>query len=213
MTDRMMLAAAAPPAAAILVFGAIYGSLARPLLGVGGTVLSSLLIFSGAVQFTIAALLLAGASVGALIAGSLTLNVRNLLLGAVLRPRLVHGPGARAALGWFLTDESAGLALTSDDDAGRTLIVSGLLFYTAWQIGTALGLLGASLDAVRDAAEAVFPVLFIGLAALSCTTPSIALRALGAAVATAVGVLLLPDGGALAAVAAALVFAVPGSDR
>jgi predicted branched-subunit amino acid permease len=212
MRDVTMLAAA-PPAAAILVFGAIYGSLARPLLGVGGTVLSSLLIFSGAVQFTIAALLLAGASAGALIAGSITLNVRNLLLGAVLRPRIDRGPGERAALGWFLTDESAGLALTSKDDAGRTLVVSGLLFYAAWQIGTAVGLLGASLDPVRDAAEAVFPVLFIGLAALSCTSLSVAFRALGAAAATAVGVILLPGSGAIAAVAAAVFFAVPGSDR
>lgn len=213
MRHRTTLAAAAPPAAAILVFGAIYGSLARPLLGVGGTVLSSLLIFSGAVQFTIAALLLAGASAGALIAGSLTLNVRNLLLGAVLRPRIDRGPGERAALGWFLTDESAGLALTLKEDADRTLIVSGLLFYTAWQIGTVLGLLGASLEAVREAADAVFPVLFIGLAALSCTSRSVALRALGAAAVTAAAVILLPGSSAVAAVAAAVFFAVPGGDE
>src|SRR5918999_3047766 len=110
MSQRPPIAAIAAPAAAIFVFGVIYGSLARPLMGIGYTMLSSLFIFSGAVQFTIAALLSAGAGAGALVAGSVTLNLRNLLLGAVLRPRIDQGRLQRAGLAWFLVDESAGLA-------------------------------------------------------------------------------------------------------
>ena len=195
---------------AIVVFGIIYGSLSRPVIGAPATMLSSLVIFSGAVQFTIAALLVAGAGPAALLAGALTLNLRNLLLGAVLRPRVDRGVGQRAALAWFLTDEAAGIAIASEDDAAGTLLISGVMFYVAWQVGTLLGLLGASAESIRDAAQAVFPVLFIGLAAVSCASRSIAIRALLAAGAAAGGAILWPTGGGIVAVAAAIAVAVPG---
>ena len=213
MTNRQILIAAAPPAAAILVFGTIYGSLARPLIGVGATIASSLFIFSGAVQFTIAALLLAGSGVAAIIAGSLTLNLRNLLLGAVTRPRIQGSALQRALLAWFLTDEATGLALASDEDAGHTLLVSGAAFYVAWQIGTVISLLGASLEGVGDAATAVFPVLFVGLAALSCSSMSVAVRAVIAGAATAAVAAVMPDLSAVAAVVAAVAVAIPGRER
>lgn len=210
VTLRTTLAAATPPALAITVFGVIYGSLARPELGVAGTLLSSLLIFSGSVQFTVAALLIAGAEVGAIVAGALTLNLRNLLLGAALRPRVVGGPARRAGLAWFLTDEAAGLALTIGGEAGRILLVTGATFYLSWQIGTVLGLVGATLEGVADVAGATFPVLFIGLAALACPTLGVALRALAAAALTAAVVALAPDLGALAAVGATVLISLPG---
>jgi predicted branched-subunit amino acid permease len=210
MRQRSIVAAVAAPAAAILVFGVIYGSLARPLMGPGYTMLSSLLIFSGALQFTLAALLSAGAGVGALLVASITLNLRNLVLGAVLRPRIDRGPVQRAALAWFLVDESAGLALASGADAGRTLLVAGSTFYLAWQAGTILGLLGASVEGVQSAAEAVFPVLFIGLAALACSSGSMVLRALVAAGLTAGASFAWPDARGVAAVVAAILVAIPG---
>jgi predicted branched-subunit amino acid permease len=205
-----LITAAAAPAAAILVFGVIYGSLARPLLGAGATMLSSLLIFSGAVQFTLAGLLAAGAGAGALIGGATTLNLRNLVLGAVLRPRIQTSRTKRAVLAWFLTDESVGLALASGADGARTLLASGATFYLSWQAGTALGLLGASVEGVHSAAEAVFPVLFIGLAALTCPSRSIAIRALVGAAATAGAVTLWPGSGGVAAIVAAVTVALPG---
>jgi len=213
MRQRSLVAAVAAPAAAIVVFGVIYGSVARPLMGSGATMLSSLLIFSGAVQFTIAALLSSGAGAGALVAGAVTLNLRNLLLGAVLRPRIESGRLRRAGLAWFLVDESAGLALASGTDAAKTLFTAGVAFYGAWQVGTVLGLLGATVEGVRSAAEAVFPVLFIGLAALSCSSRSLAVRALVAAGLTAGAAALWPGSRGLAAVAAAITVALPGSEE
>src|SRR5918996_1501121 len=131
LRHRTILAAASPAAAAIIVFGVIYGSLARPLIGVTATILSSLLIFSGSVQFTIAALLSAGTGPGALVAGSVTLNLRNLVLGAVLRPRVNLGPLRRAGLGWFLTDEAAGLAVAAEKDtAGGSSSMGGRILFT-----------------------------------------------------------------------------------
>ncbi|MPZ70452.1 MAG: hypothetical protein GEU71_13130 [Actinobacteria bacterium] len=212
MKRRAILSAAVAPATAIVVFGATYGTLARHVIGAGAAMLSSLLIFSGAVQFTVVGLLSAGAGPGALVAGSVTLNFRNLLLGAVLRPRVQGGPARRAGLAWFLVDESAGLALASGTDVTRTLFASGALFYIAWQVGTMLGLLGASVEGVRSAATAVFPVLFIGLAALSSASRSMAARAALAAGLAAGAALLWPGGRGVVAVAAAIAVALPGGE-
>lgn len=205
-----MIVAATAPAAAIFVFGVIYGSLARPLMGAAATMLSSLFIFSGSVQFTLAGLLAAGAGAGALVGAAITLNLRNLALGAVMRPRIRRRPAERAGLAWFLTDEAVGLALASRTDAARTLLLSGASFYLSWQAGTALGLLGGSVSGVRSTAEAVFPVLFIGLAALSCPSRPVAVRAVLAAAVTGAAVLLWPGSRGVAAVAAAIIVALPG---
>jgi predicted branched-subunit amino acid permease len=214
MTDsRRTILTALPPAAAIVVFGVIYGSLASPRIGQTATLLSSLLIFSGSVQFTIAALLTSGAGTAAIVANATTLNLRNLVLGAVLRPRIHEGPLRRVAIAWFLTDESAGLALTSRRNPSRILVLTGAMFYVSWQLGTALGLLGASLDSLREAASAVFPVLFVGLAAVVCPSLSIALRAGAAAVAVGVASWLWPGSQGIAAVVAAVVVSLPGDER
>ena len=200
---------ALPPSAAVFVFGVIYGSLAKPELGVAGTISSSLLIFSGSVQFTLVALLGSGAGAAALLAGATTLNVRNLVLGAVMRPRLEGSTLHRAGRAWFLTDEAVGLAIVSGADASRVLVVSGVMLYVTWQAGTLLGVLGASIDELANVAASVFPVLFIGLAALSCTSRSIAVRAAVAAAAAALASWLWPGSEAAAAVVLAVAVAVP----
>jgi predicted branched-subunit amino acid permease len=201
---------AAPAAIAVAIFGVIYGSLAGSLMGTTATMLSSLLIFSGTVQFTIAGLVLAGASPVALVMSSLTVNLRNLLLGALLRPHVRLSAARRAGLAWFLLDETAGFALAAGADASRTIILSGMLLYVSWQIGTVVGLLGAGVAGVASAAEAVFPVLFIALSALSWTTASAVVRAGAAALLTSIIVSLWPQTLGVAAVVAAIAVAVPG---
>lgn len=210
---RSTILSALAPATAIFVFGVIYGSLAEPSLGATATILSSLLIFSGSVQFTLAALLTAGASTPALLVGAMTLNLRNLVLGAVLRPRITRGPVKRGGLAWFLTDEAAGLALASKGDAATILVVSGAMFYSAWQAGTILGVLGASVENLRHAAAAVFPVLFIGLAALACPSWTVAVRAVIAAFMAALASWLWPGSQGIIAIAAAILVAIPGAER
>jgi hypothetical protein len=95
--------------------------------------------------------------------------------------------------------------------AARTLWVSGLACYLAWQTGTLIGLLGAGagLAGVEALASAVFPVLFIGLATLTATARSHAARALGAAALTAGWAFALPDLRALAPVVTSVVVALP----
>nr|MBA3621420.1 branched-chain amino acid permease [Euzebyales bacterium] len=79
--------------------------------------------------------------------------------------------------------------------------------YLAWVLGTVAGVAGASFATVEPLADALFPVLFVGLAALTAARRSDAARALLAGGA-ALGLLVLwPGAGALGAIAVAIVVA------
>lgn len=183
-------------------------------------VAASLVIFSGALQFATVALLAAGAAAPALLITALVLNLRHIVMGAVVRPWLGPSRVKRAVLAWFLLDETFGFTIAAAGRAPageartavaeRTLLVTGVMCYAAWICGTLLGVVGAGLPALEGFAGAVFPVLFIGLATLAARSRSVAFRAVAAAAVTAVICLALPDVRALAPVVAGLVVALPG---
>jgi predicted branched-subunit amino acid permease len=200
-----ILSASLPVAAAIGVFGIVYGAAARPVLGPALTVISSLIVFSGAAQFTMVGLLAAGATPAGVLGAVTTLALRHLPLGAVLQPSLTTGRARRALVSWFLIDETTGLALTLDEPTERTLAVSGGLAYAAWVLGTIVGVAGGTLAAVEPLAAALFPVLFVGLAALTVATRSDTVRALLAGGASLGLLLAWPGAGALGAIAVAIV--------
>lgn len=205
--------AAIPVAVAIGVFGVIYGAVAAPLLGPFLAVASSLIIFSGAAQFTLVALLAAGASPAGVIGAAALLALRHAPLGAVLLPRIRVSRWRRVLLSWFLLDETTGLALARSDHEPpeRTLLIGGALAYSGWVAGTVLGVAGAAAGSLEPLAAALFPVLFVGLAALTARTRGDGVRAAMAAVVTLGLLLAWPALGALGAVAvAAAVAAVPG---
>lgn len=186
------------------------------------TLASSLLVFSGALQFALVALLGAGAATLPLLLTACVLNLRHLVLGAALRPRFESGSLRRALLAFFLVDETFGFAIAAGNAAEgravgavteRTLLFSGVTCYVAWLVGTLIGALGGGLAVVESVAGAIFPVLFIGLASLAVTRRSHVVRALAAAVLTAAVALLLPDLRMLAPVVAGVVVALPGGDR
>ena len=219
-----ILAAVLPAIAAIAVFGSLYGAAARPVLGAPLTLAASLLVFSGSLQFAIVALAAAGAPAGALLLTAATLNLRHLVMGAVLRPRLTGSRLRRAALAFFLLDETLGFAVAAAEEAEaqggdprpeaeRTLLVSGVLCYAAWGAGTVVGLLGAGNPAVAGVAGAIFPVLFIGLASLASRTLPDALRALAAAFLTVAFALAAPEWRALAPAIACVAVSLPGRAR
>jgi predicted branched-subunit amino acid permease len=218
---RSILTTALPAGLAIAVFGTLYGAAARPLLGVPLTLASSLFVFSGALQFALVGLLGAAAAPPALLLTAVTLNLRHLVLGAVLRPRIGGSRLRRAALSFFLVDETFGFALAAASTAEgqghaarpaaeKTMLVAGIVCHLSWQVGTVIGLLGAGIPAVQGVAGAIFPVLFIGLASLAIRTLPDLGRALGAALLTAAVALALPDMRAIAPVVAGVIAAWPG---
>jgi len=206
-----LLLAAAPLALAIGVFGMIFGAAASlemaPALALG----MSLLVFSGTLQFATLGLLASGAGVAAILLTAIALNVRHIVLGAVLRPRVEGSPLRRALLAWFMLDESFGLAVASGRRAGLVLLASGALFFAAWVVGTLLGLLGARLVAVEGLAVALFPVLFVGLTAITVRgRPGVARALVAAAIVIAVS-LLAPGLHAFVPIMAALLVALAGA--
>jgi predicted branched-subunit amino acid permease len=219
-TVARTLATAAPAALAIAVFGVLFGAAARPVIGPWLTIATSLLVFSGATQFSTLALAAAGAAAPALLLTAAILNVRHLVMGAVLRPVLGPSRLRRGLLAWFMLDETFGFTIVAAERvaagperqavAERTLLVTGICCYGAWLIGTGLGILGAGVQGLNGVAEALFPVLFVGLAALTARTLSLATRAIAAAALTAVICLVAPDWRALAPAVAGLLVALPG---
>jgi predicted branched-subunit amino acid permease len=195
---------------AIAVFGAIYGAAAGPVLGVPGTLASSTLIFSGALQFATLGLAASGAGPVPILLTALALNLRHLVLGALLRPRLRVSTARRAGLAWFLVDESFGLAYASGGQVARTLLVVGIVCYLSWLAGTAVGLLGRTLAPLEGVAGAIFPVLFIGLAAVTSRQLGVAARAAIAAVLVMVVTTTVPELRTVAPLAAAVLVSLPG---
>jgi predicted branched-subunit amino acid permease len=173
----------------------------------------SLLVFSGSLQFTVVGLLATGAGAAAILVTAVALNARHVVMGAIVRHRLDLSAWRRALLGWFLIDESFGLAVSSGRRAAVVLLVSGLMFFVAWQAGTALGVLGAQVVGLEGLASAVFPVLFIGLAALTARDRASATRAVVASVAVVVGSLVLPPIAPFVPILAAIAVALPGGYR
>ncbi|HYI22445.1 MAG TPA: AzlC family ABC transporter permease [Candidatus Limnocylindrales bacterium] len=207
---RSTLLSAAPLALAIGVFGVIFGAAASVALDPLMTIGMSALVFSGSLQFALLGLVTSGAGPIALIATAVALNARHIVLGAVLRPRFKGTFLVRALQSAVILDESFGLAVASGSRAPTVLVTSGVLFYVAWIGGTMLGVLGASVAGLESLASAIFPVLFIGLAAVTGRGRDAAVRAAIAAVAVIVLSILVPSAYTFMPIVAAIVVALPG---
>ncbi len=196
---------------AIGVFGTLYGAAAQPLFGSWLTIFSSIVIFSGTVQFSMVGLLAVGAGPLAIVWAIFVVNVRNFALGGALRPHLTGTRLQRLAVSWFLIDETVGLALASPSMADRVLLRAGAGAYLAWVVGTAIGVAGGAALGLAGMASAVFPVLFIGLAALMVRSRGALVRA-GLGVVITVGLLLIwPGLAGLAPVIGGIVAAIPAA--
>jgi predicted branched-subunit amino acid permease len=206
-----LLLAAAPLAAAIGVFGVIFGAAASVQMDPALVVGMSILVFSGTLQFATVGLVASGAGVAAIVLTAIALNARHVVFGAVLRHRIEGSPLRRAVMAWFMLDESFGLALAAGRRTGFVLLASGVLFFVAWIMGTILGVLGARLVAVEGVAAALFPVLFVGLTAITIRGRQGVARAGVAAALVLAFSMALPDLHAYVPLVAALLVALPGA--
>jgi predicted branched-subunit amino acid permease len=199
-----------PIALTIGAYGIIFGAGAKEPLGVGGALLSSAVIFSGALQFAFMGLVLSGASAAAIVGAAVFLNTRHFVLGAVLRPKIDAPRVNRLGLAWWLVDEAAALAIADEESPRRTLLVCGTFFYLAWIAGTGIGLVIGGVSGIAEFAEQFAPVLFVGLAALLVTSRTIVLRALIAAALTYLAIALLPGDKAFLGLIVSVLVALPG---
>ncbi|HEY4606017.1 MAG TPA: AzlC family ABC transporter permease, partial [Acidimicrobiia bacterium] len=132
---------------------------------------SSWLVFGGAAQLTLITLLGGGAAVAAAVGAALVVQARHLMYSAAMAPTFQRQPRWFRWLGpYFLIDQIFALSVARhDDDPGvfRTYyLTAGLIFWTLWQLTTALGLLIGPVVPEGWNLEFAIPILFIGLLVL-----------------------------------------------
>jgi 4-azaleucine resistance transporter AzlC len=136
----------------------------------GGTVAQtcalSLLVFTGASQFSAVSVLGAGGTAASAFGGAAILAARNGVYGLALAPHLKGRLATRLVAAQLTIDESTAMAAAQDDAAHRSAAfwVTGLSVYLFWNLGTLLGaLLGTAMDPRTLGLDAAFPAAFVAI--------------------------------------------------
>lgn len=170
--------------------GMTFGVLARKI-GFSSlqAVVCSATALAGAGQFIALSVLAAGGGVLAVLAATVVVNLRYVLFGATLAPRLGRVPQAlRPFLAFTLTDETFAVNTADARTAGIDPVSAlgvGAIAWLGWVSGTAFGALasGAIPDPSRFGAEFAMPAMFTALLVGQIETRS---HAYAAAIAAAV---------------------------
>ncbi len=155
---------------AVALFGVAFGALAVEAgLPRWITVLTSVIVVSGAAQFALVGLLASGA-VPVLVATT-GLALRHVPMGARLAGMIGRrSTGVRVALAWVLVDETFGLTIAAAGrgvaDPVRYKAGADIALYSTWVAFTAVGALaGGRVDPETWGATVFFPLMFLALAA------------------------------------------------
>jgi predicted branched-subunit amino acid permease len=188
-----------------------FGVLARSLgWGVLAPIVFSVITFSVAAQFAVAAVLGAGGGVYAAIAAAVLLNARFLPMGVAVAPFLKGGPLRRALEGQTILTTSWALASRGGGRFDRAFMIGATVpQYVAWTVGTAVGVLTHVVvgDIERLGLDVIFPAFFLALLVVELRgggKRAIAAAAIAAALAAALVPFAPPGVPVLAACVAAL---------
>jgi predicted branched-subunit amino acid permease len=144
-----------------------FGVLARSLgWGVLAPIVFSVISFSVAAQFAVAAVLGAGGGVFTAIAAAVLLNARFLPMGMAVAPFLEGGPWRRALEGQTILTTSWALASRGGGRFDRAFMIGATVpQYVAWVVGTAVGVLSHVVvgDVERLGLDVIFPAFFLAL--------------------------------------------------
>ncbi|MCU1407243.1 MAG: AzlC family protein [Glaciihabitans sp.] len=138
-------------AIATSLYGISFGALSVASgLTIWQTSVTSLLLFSGGSQFALIGVLGGGGGVGAAIAASSLLAVRNTLYGLQLTPTMAPRGLWRIPVAQLTIDESTAVAVAQDSVPHRRVgfWVTGIGVYVGWNIMTLVGALVG--DAIGD---------------------------------------------------------------
>lgn len=165
-----------PVATASLTLGAVVGAFGA-VFGVGAVAAGasvaqacamSMLVFTGASQFSAVSVIANGGSPGAALGGALVLAARNGVYGLTMARHLT-GPLVRRLVAAQLTiDESTAMATAQPTPHARQVAfwVTGVSVYLFWNLGTLIGaLLGANVDTMRYGLDVAFPAGFVAMLA------------------------------------------------
>ncbi|MGI8421206.1 MAG: AzlC family ABC transporter permease [Gaiellaceae bacterium] len=168
MSYRVGARAIAPIAVAASFFGVSFGLLARSAgFGWAAPLVMSLTTFAGSAQFATVSILRDGGGAVAAIAAAVLLNARYGPIGISVAHGFTGGCVRRLLEAQLVVDESWAIAVGRGQFDRRVLVGAGLVLYAAWNLGTAVGLVGGRFlgDPNRLGLDAAFPALFLALLA------------------------------------------------
>jgi 4-azaleucine resistance transporter AzlC len=164
---RSVINASVTLAVAVGIFGISFGVGA---VSAGATVLQacaiSLLVFTGATQFSAVSVVAAGGSTASALGGALLLAARNGVYGLAMARRLRGSLGRRLVAAQLTIDESTAMsAAQSDPDAQRAAFwITGFSLYFFWNLGTLVGaLVGNAIDPENFGLDAAFPAAYVAM--------------------------------------------------
>ena len=143
----------------------------NPLLGWA----SAWIIFGGAAQLTLIALLGSGTAVAAAVTAAIVVNARHLMYSAALAPKFQEQPKWFRWLGpYVLIDQLFAMAMLRLDDDPRTwrtyYLTAGGFFWVSWQVTIAVSLfVGPVVPSAWNLGFAI-SILFLGLVVMGIDT-------------------------------------------
>lgn len=175
-TTRSVVAAGVTLGAVVGVFGIVFGVGA---VGAGGSVLQacamSLLVFTGASQFTAVSVVDSGGTTWSALGSAMLLAARNGVYGLVMAAHLRGGLGRRLVAAQLTIDESTAMATSQSDPAHRRIAfwITGGSVYLFWNLGTLVGAVaGSAIDPATYGLDAAFPAGFVAMVAPQFRTPA-----------------------------------------
>lgn len=167
--SRSVVAASVTLGAVVGVFGVVFGVGA---VAAGGSVLQacamSLLVFTGASQFTAVSVVDSGGTTGSALSSAMLLAARNGVYGLTMAAHLRGGLARRLLAAQLTIDESTAMATAqATPELRRTAFwITGGSVYVFWNLGTLLGALaGSSIDPTTYGLDAAFPAGFVAMVA------------------------------------------------
>jgi 4-azaleucine resistance transporter AzlC len=164
---RPVATASAAVGIVIGAFGAVFGVAA---VAAGSSVLQacvmSLLVFTGASQFSAVSVVADGGSTAAALSSSLLLASRNGVYGLTMARVLRGSLARRLGAAHLVLDESTAMATaqTGRREQATAFWVTGLAVFVFWNVGTLAGaLVGSEIDPARWGLDAALPAGFVAM--------------------------------------------------
>jgi 4-azaleucine resistance transporter AzlC len=191
-------------------FGVSFGAvaIAAGLEPIQAVTLSAVM-YTGASQFALVAILAAGGSAPAAVIAAVLLGLRNAFYGVPVTNVLAPKGLTKLWAAHFVVDESAAMAVSQTERrAGRYAFwATGATLYVFWVLGTLAGaVLGSGVDTRSFGLDAAAPAIFLALLLPQLTDGQKAVVALGAA-AVSFGLISLTPAGVPTIAAAAVAIA------
>ncbi len=126
----------------------------------------SLLVFTGASQFSAISVIGAGGSTASALGGALLLAARNGVYGLTMAPRLPGSLGRRLVAAHLTLDESTAMSAAQTDPVAQRAAfwITGFSVYVFWNLGTLVGALaGTAIDPKTFGLDAAFPAAYVAM--------------------------------------------------